>query len=148
MALLGSKKLADDLAGQFVRSYFGLREDLVGRAPNVVIVVARCSAHKQLLGIRFQETDPNRWEADWAFPLKENTARRQGYDRGEIAGRFVFAGGYPGCPYCRAPSIFKCGRCGKVACWDGVQRTVVCPWCGNGATLSGTIESMAAGGDR
>jgi hypothetical protein len=115
--------------------------------PHVVIVLARCSRSRQGFGIRFEEMQQRQWVADWAFALRETTARKEGYDRGEIAGAFAFAAVYPGCPYCGVRGIFKCG-CGKVACWDGETRTVGCPWCGIRCELRGHIESLGAGSDR
>jgi hypothetical protein len=115
--------------------------------PHVVIVLARCRQSRHGFGIRFEQTQERRWEADWAFVLNEASARKEGYDRGEVTGDFAFTAAYPGCPHCRATGIFKCG-CGKVACWDGEQRTVVCPWCGARGDLAGQIESLGVGGDR
>jgi len=115
--------------------------------PNVVIVMARCSRSRQGFGIRFEEKVRGRWIADWAFAIKETLARREGYDRGTISGAFGFDTSYPGCPHCRAPSIFQC-VCGKVACWDGERRTATCPWCGATVELRGHIESLSAGRDR
>jgi hypothetical protein len=114
---------------------------------NVVIVMARCRQSRQPFGLRFEEKQPGHWLADWAFPLKETSARREGYDRSEIRGAFGFDTGFPGCPSCRAHSIFRCG-CGKVACWDGEQQVVTCPWCGNTARLEGTIDRLSMEHDR
>jgi hypothetical protein len=114
---------------------------------NVVVVLARCGQSREPFGIRFEEKGRGQWIADWAFDLEEGVAKREGYDRDAIKGTFGFAEDYPGCPTCRAGSCFKCG-CGKVSCWDGVQRTVTCPWCGKTGTLSGSFDSLSAGGDR
>ena len=32
-------------------------------------------AEGQLYGIRFEEKARNQWEADWAFPIREKTAK-------------------------------------------------------------------------
>jgi hypothetical protein len=113
---------------------------------NVVIVLARCRRSGQLYGLRFQEKSHGRWVADWAFPLKERTAKREGFERGEIRGDFVFEASYPGCPSCGAVSIFRCS-CGKVACWDTEVKRVTCPWCRQPGTLAGTVDRLAGGGD-
>jgi hypothetical protein len=115
--------------------------------PHVVIVLARCSQNRQGFGIRFEEKAASRWSADWAFAIKETTARKEGYDRAEIRGAFGSDPAYPGCPHCGARGIFKC-NCGKVACWDGERRVVTCPWCGSTGGLSGHVESLRAGNDR
>jgi hypothetical protein len=114
--------------------------------PKVVIVMAKCSHSKQSYGIRFEQKLPHQWVGDWAFAIKEAAAKREGYDRSEIAGIFSFDAAYPGCPHCEASGIFKCS-CGRVACWDGERQTVTCPWCGNRSDIAGEIESLSAGKD-
>ncbi|HEY9605898.1 MAG TPA: TerY-C metal binding domain-containing protein [Allocoleopsis sp.] len=116
-------------------------------SPKIVIVLTKCSFAKQSFGIRFEEKLSGQWVADWAFAIKESAAKREGYDRSKVAGTFGFDSAYPGCPFCKASGIFKCG-CGKVACWDGEHRTVTCPWCGATSTITGQIESLSAGRDR
>lgn len=114
---------------------------------NVVIVMARCSRIRQSFGIRFEEEAPDHWIADWAFSIKETSAKREGYDQNEIRGVFGFARTYPGCPHCQAPSVFQC-VCGAVACWDGERRAVTCPWCGTTVELREQIETLNVTGDR
>src|SRR5437764_15248949 len=105
--------------------------------PNVVIVTSRCSRTRQYFGIRFEEAIRGQWIADWAFPIKETLAKKEGYNRNQITGTFSFASEYPGCPDCQAKSIFKC-NCGKIACWNvgPLPCTVVCPCCGSVIVLS------------
>jgi hypothetical protein len=112
----------------------------------VVIVMACCNRTKQNFGIRFEENQKGRWTADWAFAVKETYAKKEGYDHNTIAGTFMFDNVYPGCPYCRAKSIFKCG-CGKVNCWNRKITIVTCAWCGQTNELSGRIETLSAGVD-
>jgi hypothetical protein len=112
----------------------------------VVIALARCRHNGQLYGIRFERKNRHRWVADWAFPVKERTAKREGFEQGEIKGDFGFDPGYPGCPACHAVSIFRCS-CGKVACWDTEVKRVTCPWCRQTGTLAGTIDRLASGED-
>ncbi len=119
----------------------------MARLPNVVVILARCGQSREPFGVRFEEKSRGQWVGDWAFALEEGAARREGYDRGVVTGTFSFAEDYPGCPTCHARSCVKCS-CGKVSCWDGVQRTVTCPWCGQTGMLSGTIDRLNAGGDR
>lgn len=119
----------------------------MSKQPYVMIMTARCRATRQLFGPRFEEVQAGSWVADWAFVLNETVSRREGYDRATITGQFGFDAAYPGCPYCGATSLVKCG-CGKVSCWDQQDRTVTCPWCGDRGEIRGTIESLDAGGDR
>ncbi len=116
-------------------------------SPNVVIVMARCGRTRQSFGIRLEEYAPRQWGADWAFAVKEDAARREGYDRAVISGSFGFADTYPGCPSCHAKSLFKCS-CGGVACCPGEAQTVHCPWCGEKGEISGSADSLSVGGDR
>jgi hypothetical protein len=100
-----------------------------------------------VFGIRFEERKQGQWLADWAFAIEETSAKKEAYDRSQIAGVFGFGVSYPGCPHCQVSSIFQC-VCGKVACWDGESRIVTCPWCGSTVELRGQIERMSAGRDR
>lgn len=114
--------------------------------PKVVIVLARCCRSANLYGIRFEEVTRHRWLADWAFTVREQTARRERFDHGDITGGFGFASEYPGCPHCRHKSVFRCS-CGKVACWDSESLKVTCPWCRQTGTLGGTIDRLSVGSD-
>lgn len=122
-------------------------------SPKVVIIMARCSHSKQSFGIRLEEKLTGQWTADWAFPIKEAGAKREGYDKSEIGGSFSLDAAYPGCPYCQPKSFVLCygglfSRCNKVSCGDGEQdSTYTCPWCGNTAKISGHIQSLSAGKD-
>jgi len=119
----------------------------VNELPNVVIVMGRCRSNRQDFGIRFEEKSRNQWTADWTFAVKESAAKKEGFDRSEITGSFGFDRSYPGCPHCHATSAFKCG-CGKVACWDGETRAVICPWCSFEGELNGAVDSLGIGRDR
>jgi hypothetical protein len=120
---------------------------------NVVIVMARCTQSKQSFGIRLEEKISSQWVADWAFPIKESTATKEGYDKSEIAGSFLLDETYPGCPYCKRSNFCLCGgglfsQCGKVGCSDGEDTIYICPWCSNKGKISGHIERLNAGNDR
>jgi hypothetical protein len=117
------------------------------KTPNVVIVMAKCSQHQhQSFGIRFEEMSPRQWVADWAFAIKETAAKREGYDRTQITGTFKLTNTYPNCPYCESSNIIRCGKCGKVSCWQ--EGDFTCGWCGNRGKVSGHIQSLSAGEDR
>jgi hypothetical protein len=114
---------------------------------NVVVVMAKCCKTRGGFGIRFERISPRQWSATWAFALKEGAAEREGYDRTEVTGAFVFDPLFPGCPHCRSRSFFRCG-CGRVSCWSGDGKTVVCPWCSAAGEVSGEVSRLSAGGDR
>lgn len=115
--------------------------------PNVVIIVARCSQSKEIFGIRMEEKLPGQWISDWAFRLKEQTARKEGYHQTKITGSFNVDSAYPGCPYCENRGFFKCG-CGHIACWNGHKNPVTCPWCNETIELGGMVTELTAGEDR
>lgn len=114
--------------------------------PQVVVVIARCRHRAENFGIRLEEKSGGQWEADWAFPIGEASAKREGYNQTRVAGSFAIGRDFPGCPSCESNSFFKCS-CGKIACWDEA-RQVTCPWCRQVIQLSGAIDSLDAGADR
>lgn len=113
---------------------------------NVAVVVARCQETKVEFGIRFEDL-ADKWIGDWAFVLKPEIAKREGYGETRLTGRFEFASTYPGCPGCSNQSAFLCS-CGKVGCWDGHLKTANCPWCIQTVMLEGQITELLAGQDR
>ncbi len=119
----------------------------MNKKPNVVIVIVKCASHKKLYGIRFEEITHNNWSGTWAFSIKEEAAKKEGYDKGRITGNFSFALNYPGCPYCFNKGFFQCS-CDKINCWNGQTMTVQCSWCGCTGEMAGSIQSISSGGDR
>jgi len=118
-------------------------------APHVVIVLARCSRREASFGMRFEETLPGQWVVDWAFPVRESAAQREGYDRATIQGVFRMSAAYPGCPHCEWREFVRCG-CGRVGCYDGESLIYSCPWClqsGTVGTGGGGISRLEAGED-
>ena len=117
------------------------------RPRDIVIVSARCSGTTGGFGIRFERSAEAQWSATWTFALKEGVATREGYDQSEITGTIRLDSSYPGCPHCAKASIVRCGRCGRVACWDGEARVVTCPWCKNRELIGGQITSLLSRND-
>ncbi len=117
------------------------------QSPNIMIVTGRCKRTKKMFGIRFEEKTRGQWIADWAFPIDEAVAKKEGYDRNQYTGSFDFEKTYPGCPYCHAMSITLC-NCGKVSCWDHKNILVTCSWCGVPGLYTAKINRIHAGGDR
>jgi hypothetical protein len=116
---------------------------------NVAIVMGRCSKTKAGYGVRYEQFTPKRWTATWAFAVKEDSAKREGYDQAKISGTFLFDPAYPGCPHCGTKGSVICGACQKITCWDGEPRKITCPWCGNAGELTkAEVSSLSAGGDR
>jgi hypothetical protein len=120
----------------------------MSQLPNVVIVMSRCSRSRETYGMRFEQQSQSLWVADWAFPVRESSAKKEGYDQNDIKGDFAFDDEYPGCPYCHSMGAIYCGRCQKVSCRDEHSTTARCGWCGfSGQIGSGGVGGLKAGGD-
>lgn len=115
--------------------------------PNVTIIMVLCHITRQPYGVRLEEISHGVWMGDWAFAINENRAKREGYDRSEIRGTFGFTEKYPGCPYCRATGLVRCGRCGQLTCWNSESSISTCAKCGQRGVVSGNIDHLTAGGD-
>lgn len=114
---------------------------------HVVIVMSRCSRTREGFGIRFEEKGRGQWLADWAFPVKERLAKKEGYDRAEIKGSIRLDDEYPGCPYCKNTSVVYCPECGKVSCYDIRAGVSTCGWCGSRGQVGGGGVTNLTGGD-
>lgn len=112
-----------------------------------VVLLAKCGAHQRTYGITAEKTAQEEWCMVWAFPLKESTARREGYDKTFIRGRLYIGPEYPGCPYCGA-RLFNVCSCGHVFCKDG-GTVSKCPWCGDTGCFDRKYSGsgVIAGGD-
>jgi hypothetical protein len=96
------------------------------------VILARCTAHKKLFGIRIEERDSD-WVRTWAFPIDETRAVHEGFDKTEISGSLEITPEYPGCPYCSNSFLLVC-TCGKLLCCERDSGSegyeVCCDWCG------------------
>jgi hypothetical protein len=110
----------------------------------VSFVIGRCSINKTAFGIRFHLFE-NQWRADHIFHINKTTLDTFGQFTAE--GVFAIDEAYQGCPYCNSRSIWKCGYCGKICCWDGDTQIVTCAWCNKKGRLSGQITSLTVGDD-
>ena len=114
---------------------------------NVVIVMGRCSQSKQGFGIRFERREGDEWAGTWAFAIKEAVAKKEGYEKTSMNGRFLFDPAFPGCPHCSTDAFFLC-ECGRLSCRRGETRRVTCPWCGKNDEVGGAVTTLDGGGDR
>jgi hypothetical protein len=114
---------------------------------SVAIAVARCTHSRSHFGVRIELKAISTWVADWAFALKESSARKEGYDRTRIEGRFCIGDAYPGCPFCSARSLVQC-ECGRVSCLADNSTVSRCPWCGHEGHAGGQASSLGVGSDR
>ena len=70
------------------------------------------------------------------LPIKESTAKHEGYDKTSIVGVIEPTNDYPGCPYCKAQSFVICS-CGRLNCdnTSGLGGLFTCEWCGTTGKL-------------
>ena len=64
------------------------------------IALCKCQEGRKIYGVRFEKIAEN-WKYTWAFPIKESSAKREGYDNTKIIGNIYPDTKYPGCPYCK-----------------------------------------------
>ena len=112
-----------------------------------VVIVSKCGEAHKTYGIRAEKKEGG-WSLTWAFPIKEATANREGYDETSIGGGNIsLSEEYPGCPYCGRKAIVVC-TCGRVGCQILKRRRYTCEWCGEKSFIvsySGT--SIRSGGN-
>lgn len=112
-----------------------------------VIVLCKCGKHHRTYGIRTEKRGIDKWAYTWAFPIKENVAKREGYDKTSIKGDVIFTDEFPGCPYCGGYKLTVCS-CGHLNCTVLKKGVFTCEWCGAQGTISDyTGESIKAGMD-
>lgn len=111
------------------------------------LVIARCARSRLGFAIRYDHHPDGNWWASHVINLEEKEIARGGYGRAALTGSFFMAATYPGCPHCSARSIFKCGQCSQINCWNTMDRVVSCVWCGGGGELAGTLTDLNTVGD-
>lgn len=114
---------------------------------DVVICAARCAKSKNLFGLRVERISGNDWAITWAFRVKEEIAKKEGFTSQSIEGNFDFPPEYPGCPYCEAPGLVVCG-CNCISCMSDSTKRHTCPDCGLSDVPSENARELRAGLDR
>ena len=109
------------------------------------IILIKCEIAKKVFGARVQKTENNDWVRTWAFEINDKIAINEGYDKTNIQGSLSAVDEYPGCPYCGTKGFFKCGKCGKVNCYNG-EEIATCNWCGNTGKLTPVKQFDIKGG--
>jgi hypothetical protein len=97
------------------------------------VIIAKCGKTQKIYGIRVERRNKD-WYKTWAFKINEKSAKREGFDKTVINGKFNADKEYNGCPYCHSSEFIKCG-CGKISCWNG-EKIVKCSWCGAKGEIS------------
>ena len=105
-----------------------------------VILLCKCGEAHKTYGIRAEKNGPDNWIFTWAFPIKEESAKRERYDRVTVKGNISLADDYPGCPYCGGKNPTVCS-CGYLSCTVLKSNLFTCEWCGT----QGTIEAYTGG---
>lgn len=100
---------------------------------NAAVVLCKCPKVHKLYGVRFEEREGT-WFYNWAFPIKESSAKREGYDKCFIKGQVYPTSDYPGCPYCEENGFIICS-CGKLCCNIPGKKEFTCEWCGRTGTI-------------
>jgi len=87
------------------------------------------------------------WWRTWAFKIKPQHAKSEGYDKTQVQGNLNSTEEYPGCPHCGTKGFVQCGKCQKISCWNG-ETSLVCSWCGNKmeSIVSSTEKFSVTGG--
>lgn len=111
------------------------------------VILQRCGKSGRTFGVRCEKMQDGEWHRTWAFPIDENRARHEGYDKTEIKSHLPATDDYPGCPYCGCQGAFYDYNCGKISCYYG-EKVFTCPWCSNTYNAVTTTEKMSlSGGD-
>jgi hypothetical protein len=71
------------------------------KRPNVIIGIVKCPNTSKLYGVRIEIKDNKDWIATWAFPIKPEVAKREGYVANQFPPGLQYDQDYPGCPYCK-----------------------------------------------
>lgn len=125
-------------------------QEMTGRSsrrPEAKVALCKCRESKRVYGVRFEE-DGAAWKYTWAFPIKEDIAKREGYDATTMVGMIHSDEEYPGCPYCGRIGFLVCERCHKISCNIIDGNTATCEWCGMTGTISGYDgKGISSGGD-
>ncbi len=94
------------------------------------VILAKCKSTQRLYGIRIQHGQGNKWLMTWAFPIDENRAKNEGFDREKLKVDCYQDEEFNGCPDCGSKGFVICGHCKKITCYSG-EKEVRCAWCGN-----------------
>lgn len=112
------------------------------------ILLFKCSRSNQLYGVRVQKMKDGDWWRTWAFKIKSQYAKREGYDRTQVLGNLNSTKDYPGCPYCGTYGFVQCVQCKKLSCWNG-ETSLICPWCGEEMeNIIAATEKFSVTGDK
>ena len=97
-------------------------------------LLMRCGVHGKLFGVRVEKRY-GEWVRVDTSKLNEDAMNVSAYekDMAFIHGKFGYANGYTGCPYCGAKDFLTCNRpgCKKLTCINWGTKTGQCQWDGH-----------------
>jgi hypothetical protein len=109
------------------------------------VVAALCAKSHLGFGIRVERASAGVWRLTWAFAIDSSQSQREGYGAQRLDGSFHLGESYPGCPHCRAKSIFQCS-CQTLGCWDGAK-SASCASCSQTCEITRDISALSSKGD-
>lgn len=119
----------------------------MGEQRDAAVVLAKCSEAHKIYGMRVEKFGKDHWIVTWAFPIKDTSAEREGYDKTTIKGNIEFSSDYPGCPYCGGHELTLCS-CGHLNCTIVRNGVFTCEWCSSQGQLGDySGEAITAGID-
>ncbi len=111
---------------------------------DAAVILFKCGKTHKTYGVTVEKQADGDWKRAWAFPINEETAHEEGYDRTQANGTLSELPGYPGCPYCGTHQFVRC-HCGKFGCYHG-EKQYTCLWCGKTAGVSPSERFDFSGG--
>lgn len=108
-------------------------------------IMAMCEETKKQFGITVDPRGNNTYAFCWGFKIKDDQAKREGYDKTRVRGLVMYENDFNGCPHCGSKHFYICNRCGKVCCYHG-EEYMTCPNCGASATVAPAEEVDLSGG--
>lgn len=106
------------------------------------VILSRCSHTKKLFGIVVKKCGDSDWCLSNVFHPLGDSSDYDDVTEDYIKGNFYTTSHYPGCPSCGSVQIVKCGNCQHVACYNGKENSIQCPWCKKTLQIDGTIEEL------
>ena len=65
------------------------------------VIIAKCPVTNKLYGVRVEERGIGKWYATWAFAIKPEKAKREGWTEQLFPSKLLYDKNYPNCPYCK-----------------------------------------------
>ena len=107
---------------------------------NLFFLEVRCTKTKKPFYARFDYAADDIWALTYGvknLPAGESVS--SGSSQQDISN--MRTGPQYKCPDCGSTNFVKCGKCGKLTCYDG-NGHFDCAYCSNSGTVSGYIETV------